>query len=267
LSIDVYDTSKFKKFGKKVLGKEIFSALLPNDFDFIGHSRGCKKCEHCLAEKCKENKYVRIKKGQLISGIIDQATIGEENGSLIRALYAKYEENKGIEILNKIFMLGIEILLRRGFTTAISDTDLPEKVKSKNKTAFDEAFSKVDEFIKKYEDGKLEVLPGMTVEETLEARIIEVLNKVRDKVGDYVIDSVREDNSTMIMVSSGGEGSVLNITQMAACVGQQVMRAKRMQDGYKGRTLTIFRKGDLSPKAKGFVRHGFKKGLSPSEYF
>jgi len=267
ISIGVYNPKKFKKFGSKVTGKEVFSALLPDDFDFIGHSRGCKRCDKCLGEKCKDNAYVRIKKGQLVSGIIDQATIGEENGSLIRALYAKYEENIGIEILNDIFKLGIETLLRRGFTTAISDTDLPEKIKNKNKASVNEAFMKVDAYIKKYKEGRLEILPGMTSEETVEARIIEVLNKVRDKIGEQVIGNTSEHNSTMIMATSGGEGNVLNITQMAACVGQQVMRAKRIQNGYKDRTLTIFKKGDLSPKAKGFVKDGFKKGLNPSEYF
>ncbi|MBU3940481.1 MAG: DNA-directed RNA polymerase subunit A' [Nanoarchaeota archaeon] len=267
MSIGVYNPTKFKKFGANVSGKEVFSALLPDDFDFIGQTRACKRCDKCLADKCKDHAYVRIKKGVMVSGLIDQATIGEENGSLIRALYAKYDENRGIKLLNDIFKLGIEILLRRGFTTAISDTDLPDKIKSKNKAVIDEAFAKVDDYIKKYKENKLEILPGMTAAETVEARIIEVLNKVRDKVGEAVIGNTSEHNSTMIMATSGGEGNVLNITQMAACVGQQVMRAKRVQNGYKDRTLTIFKRGDISPKAKGFVKDGFKKGLNPSEYF
>ena len=54
---------------------------------------------------------------------------------------------------------------------------------------------------------------------------------------------------------------------MAACVGQQAMRGKRIDKGYKNRTLSCFKTGDLTPKARGFIKAGFKKGLSPSEFF
>jgi DNA-directed RNA polymerase subunit A' len=54
---------------------------------------------------------------------------------------------------------------------------------------------------------------------------------------------------------------------MAACVGQQAMRGKRIEKGYSGRTLSCFKKGDLSPSARGFIRDGFKRGLTPKEFF
>jgi DNA-directed RNA polymerase subunit A' len=54
---------------------------------------------------------------------------------------------------------------------------------------------------------------------------------------------------------------------MAACVGQQAMRGKRIEKGYTGRTLSCFKKGDLSPSAKGFIRNSFKRGLAPHEFF
>jgi DNA-directed RNA polymerase subunit A' len=54
---------------------------------------------------------------------------------------------------------------------------------------------------------------------------------------------------------------------MAACVGQQAMRGKRIQKGYRGRTLSCFQRGDLSPSARGFIRSSFKSGMSPAEFF
>jgi DNA-directed RNA polymerase subunit A' len=54
---------------------------------------------------------------------------------------------------------------------------------------------------------------------------------------------------------------------MAACVGQQAMRGKRIEKGYIGRTLSIFKKGDLTSSARGFIRNGFKSGLTPYEFF
>jgi DNA-directed RNA polymerase subunit A' len=71
----------------------------------------------------------------------------------------------------------------------------------------------------------------------------------------------------MVMANSGARGNLLNLAQMAACVGQQAMRGKRIDKGYHGRTLSCFKKGDLSPEAHGFISNGFKTGLNPHEFF
>ena len=71
----------------------------------------------------------------------------------------------------------------------------------------------------------------------------------------------------MIIAESGARGNLLNLAQMAACVGQQAMRGKRIEKGYEQRTLSHFRKGDLSPEAHGFISNGFKTSLTPAEFF
>ena len=110
-NIGVSDFSNLKK-GKTISGKDVFSAVLPNDFDFVGST--------------KTNEDVIIKNGKLTQGFIDKSTIGEDNGTLLRAIYKQYGEDVGLDLLGKVFKLGIEILLRVGFTTSISDTDLPD---------------------------------------------------------------------------------------------------------------------------------------------
>jgi len=210
---------------------------------------------------------VIIKKGQLISGHIDKASIGEENGALIRSLYANYNENIGIEILNRMFKLGIEVLLRKGFTTAISDTDLPERTRNKIESLKLEAENEVDKLISDFKSGKLDATPGFSELDTLEAEIVKVLNRVRNAIGNEVLGIADENNPTIVMSSSGAKGNILNLAQMAACVGQQALRGRRIKKGYLDRTLSIFNTGDLSPKSHGFIRNGFKSGLNPYEFF
>lgn len=62
---------------------------------------------------------------------------------------------------------------------------------------------------------------------------------------------------------------MLNLTQMAACIGQQSVRGERIGRGYTytNRTLPHFKPGDLGAKARGFVRSSYKEGLSPIEFF
>jgi len=251
-SVGVRDFSNLKS--TKVLeGRDIFSAILPKNLNFIGVS--------------KEKKEVIIKNGKLIEGIIDKATIGEDNGTLIRRLHAVYGEQEGIILINRIFRLGVEILLRKGFSSAISDTDLSKEVLAKNKEKLTYAENKVNEVIEEYQKGKLELLPGMDAGNTVETLILRQLNQLRDKVGETVYENVSEDNPTIIMARSGAKGNFLNLAQMSAMVGQQAMGEGRINIGYKYRTLSLFRKGELKPESRGFIKEGYKQGLNPVEFF
>ncbi|MBT3691301.1 DNA-directed RNA polymerase subunit A' [Candidatus Woesearchaeota archaeon] len=254
ISIGIFEKEKFSKFKENVSGSEIFSALLPEGIDFVG--------------KSKDGESVIIKNSLLKKGTIDKVSIGEENGALIRSIYSKYGDEVGINFMSKVFKLGIVTLLELGFTTSISDSDLPPKVLEKNKKEVESAYKKVDELIQEYEGGKLEALPGNTIDETLEIRIVEVLNNVRNNIGKNVNSGIDEENNNSItMARSGAKGNMLNLSMMAACVGQQSMGGKRIKGGYRGRTLSLFKKGDIRPESKGFVDKGYKSGMKPTEYF
>src|SRR3989344_2734672 len=69
------------------------------------------------------------------------------------------------------------------------------------------------------------------------------------------------------MINSGAGGSILNITQMGCVVRQQSLWNRRISFGYTDRTLSFFKKGDLSPEARGFVKSSYISGLKPSEFF
>lgn len=185
---------------------------------------------------------------------------------MLRNIYEKYGSSFTADLLGKISKLGIAVLTRRGFTIGAGDLDLLEETKEEInnaiKKAEDEALRLIDEFYA----GKLQALPGRTVAETLELRILEVLNRARNKSGDIAVRQVRE-SSALTMAKCGSRGNPLNIAQMTAIVGQQALRGKRIETGFKGRTLSYFKRNDLSPKARGFIRNNFKTGLTPSEFF
>jgi len=258
-AIGVDDLSKLSN--KKIIdGKELFSAIIPDDFNFEAHSRLCK-------EKCDNSTHVVIKNGKLISGVMDKNNLGVGSGFLLRNIHKKYGSVKTIDIIEKIFKLGVEVLLRTGFTTGISDSDLPENAKQKINEIMAKAEDEVNNLIKLYHDGKLDAFPGRSVKETLELKILELLNKARNTTGGIVAEYSDKRTHSIIMSDSGARGNILNLAQMAACVGQQAMRGKRIEKGYLSRTLSCFRKDDLSPNAHGFIRNGFKHGLSPHEFF
>ena len=251
-SIGIDNFSRLPK-KEKINGRELISILLPKNFDFIGRS--------------KNKKEVLIKKGELVEGIIDNNSIGDESGDLIREIYAEYGQETTLDFIGKIFRLGIKILLRNGFSTSISDTDLHVEIQEKIEKLLIEAEKNVNQVIEDYKNKKLEILPGKTLRDTLEVRILEILNKTRNKIGDLVAESNDDSNPTIMMARSGARGNILNLAQMAACVGQQALGGQRIKKGYRGRTLSLFKQGDLSASARGFVRGGFKSGLKPYEFF
>jgi|TARA_B100001971_G_C18260680_1_gene586544 DNA-directed RNA polymerase subunit A' len=264
-AIGVTDFSKLPK-KETITGKEIFSVLIPEDFNFTGRARHYDPTLD-KKENIERDAYVQIKDGKLISGIMDRANLGEGSGLLLRNIHKKYGKEFTLDLLGKIFRLGIEVLLKVGFTTVISDTDLPEDAKTKVQETLDNARKEVENLIDLYKNNKLETFPGKTLRETLELKILEALNKARNETGALVSKHSDKKTHTIVMADSGARGNLLNLAQMAACVGQQAMRGKRIEKGFKGRTLSCFKKNDLSPEAHGFISNGFKTGLNPHEFF
>ena len=62
------------------------------------------------------------------------------------------------------------------------------------------------------------------------------------------------------------QGSVINVSQMVACVGQQIISGHRVPDGFQDRSLPHFPKKSKEPPSKGFVRNSFYSGLTPTEF-
>jgi len=251
-AIGVEDFSKLPR-KENVNGREVFSVLIPDDFNFTG--------------KTKQDEEVVIKNGKLIEGYLDRSNLGEGSGLLLRNIHQKYGKEFAIDLIGKIFRLGIEVLLVTGFTCALSDTDLPENARLKLQETLSNAKKEVEHLISMFKDNKLDSFPGKSLEETLELRILELLNKARNETGQIVADFADKNSNTMIMAKSGARGNLLNLAQMAACVGQQSMRGKRIAKGFQDRTLSAFKKNDLSPEARGFIGNGFKAGLGPTEFF
>jgi DNA-directed RNA polymerase subunit A' len=236
-----------------VSGKEIFSCLMPKDFEFMGKSRDGSK--------------VNIQHGKIKEGFLDSANLGSGSGLMIRNIHKKYGSKKALEILGTMFRLGVKTLLMHGFTAAFSDTDLKHENEEEIQTVLREAEHKVDALIEVYKKGELDAFPGRTLEETLEIKILETLNKARNDAGRVVSKSLDRTKNTLIMSISGARGNIINLAQMAAVVGQQALRGKRIDKGYKERTLSCFAKGDLRSGPRGFIRNSFRHGLTPQEFF
>ncbi len=249
-------------------GKQIFSMLFPKGLNLTFEAKICENCARCTKEECEIDAYVVIQDGQLLHGVMDARSYKAlDRCEVLDRIVKDYGTTAAREFLDRATKLSIAAAAMLGFTTSIDDEDIPPEAKERINEVLEDAQGKVNKLIKIYNAGELEPLPGRSLRETLEMRIMEVLAESRDRTGEIAEKYLGLNNHAVIMARIGARGSMLNLTQMAACVGQQSVRGERPSRGYRGRTLPHFKLGDLGAEARGFVSSSYKDGLTPLEFF
>ena len=268
----------FKDKGEMWTGKELFSLLLPNDLN-LSYSAEISKCPVVYPA---EDATVVIKNGILEQGVIDESAYGSFSGKILDKIVKEYGPGRAKEFLDRSTDLAICGIMKTGITTSLNDEEIPEEAQDRINEHLDKKMAEVDKLVESYEEGYLQALPGRSLEETLEMKIMQVLGEARDMSGsiaeNYLTLGKQSDddsydhvmaveNHSVVMARTGARASMLNLTQITACVGQQAVRGGRIERGYINRTLPHFKKGELGAKAKGFVHSSYKSGLDPIEFF
>ncbi len=251
---------------KKLTGKDIVSTVIPAEVNMRFKANICKQCARCQKEKCKHEGMVIIKKGQLLSGVLDKSAIGAFKGKIINKINTLGDNEKLKNFIDDMGRIGTAYLMKRGLTIGISDLDLPDSVMKEIEKEIQKAESRANKLVTKLGEHSLKILPGMTEKESLEAQMLNTLANGLNEVSKTVIKNIKYSD-IIAMTESGSKGSNINTTQMSACVGSETILGQRIQRGYMGRTLPHFREGDLSTASHGFVARGFKAGLLPYEFF
>ncbi|MBQ7928142.1 MAG: DNA-directed RNA polymerase subunit A' [Methanobrevibacter sp.] len=268
----------FKDKGDKWTGKELFSLLLPNDLN-LSYSAEISKCPVVFPA---EDATVVIKNGILEQGVIDESAYGSFSGKILDKIVKEYGPGRAKEFLDRSTDLAICGIMKTGITTSLNDEEIPQEAQDRINEHLNKKMEEVDMLVQSYEEGYLQALPGRSLEETLEMKIMQVLGEARDMSGSIAenyltmgkqspedpYDHVMAvENHSVVMARTGARASMLNLTQITACVGQQAVRGGRIERGYLNRTLPHFKKGELGAKAKGFVHSSYKSGLDPIEFF
>jgi len=251
------------EYKDKYSGRQLFSLFLPKNFNYRLTSKWSK------AKGVKSDKDdVLVKNGELMSGVIDKASIGaEEPDTILHRIAKDYGTDVARSFLNSILRLLRVYISSIGFSYGFDDLELTEESRKEIQQVIEKAYSNVNELFRKYEKGELDVMKGLRPEEVLEQRIMTELSHARESSGRVVERSLPDTNPGIIMAKTGARGSSLNLGQMMAVVGQQSVRGKRINRGYYHRALAHFPQRDKNPDAYGFVKSNYRDGLNPIEFF
>ncbi|ODV80533.1 DNA-directed RNA polymerase III subunit C1 [Suhomyces tanzawaensis NRRL Y-17324] len=255
-------------------GKQVFSLLIkPNKKSKVVINLDAKNKTYIAPAKGLPNEmspndgFVIIRGSNILSGLMDKSTLGDgKKHSVFYTILRDYGPDEAANAMNRMAKLCARFLGNRGFSIGINDVTPGIELKKKKELMVEQAYLKCDELIDLYNRGKLETQPGCNEEQTLEAKIGGLLSKVREEVGDVCIRELDPLNAPLIMATCGSKGSTLNVSQMVAVVGQQIIAGNRVPDGFQDRSLPHFTKNSKTPQSKGFVRNSFYSGLTPPEF-
>ncbi|MFA5108636.1 MAG: DNA-directed RNA polymerase subunit A' [Candidatus Micrarchaeia archaeon] len=241
-------------------GKILFSTMLPSELSCSFKSKFRRK--KADGSDHQDNNIV-IKNGIILSGALDDKALDQ---ILQRIVHLKGTA-AARDFLDRAGRMELEVITKHGFSVSLSNYSLPPDAAEQIDKLQDTMRREIESVITQYKNKTLDRMPGRSLKETLEDRIMELTSKARDASGGVVERNLGYDNTSIIMASIGARGSLLNAIQMASMVGQQAIRSKRPSRGYRGRVLPHYPKGDKGALARGFVFSSFRKGLSATEFF
>jgi DNA-directed RNA polymerase beta' subunit len=218
---------------------------------------------------CPRDGFLIVRDSQLLCGVLDKSVLGAsgQKNNLFHVLLRDISPEDSARCMTRLARLCARYIGELGFSIGIDDVT-PSPALAAQKSAlvargYEECLSLIDKFNRR----DLPAQPGCSVEETLEAKLTGELGSLRQRAGEMCIEALPQYNSPLIMAQCGSKGSLINISQMIAIVGQQQVGGIRIQDGFDERTLPHFHRLSREPAAKGFVANSFNSGLTPTEFF
>ena len=198
---------------------------------------------------------------------MDKATVGDgKKQSVFGVILRDYGPDAAVASMNRLAKTCARWLSNQGFSLGIGDVTPGQHLRETKDKNVEIAYRQCRDLIELAKRGKLENLPGCDQEQTLESKISGVLSSVRSDVGEICMTELSRHNAALLMSVCGSKGSKINVAQMVACVGQQIISGSRVPNGFQDRSLPHFPKKSKDPPSKGFVRNSFFSGLEPTEF-
>lgn len=217
---------------------------------------------------CDQDGFVAFRKGELISGNLGKKTLGGDSKSgLFYALIRDFGAPEATRCMSRLAKLTSRFLGERGFSIGIDDVTPSPRMLNIKKVILEAGQKQAAEQITLYNTGRIKLKPGCDALQSLESEVNGILGKIRENCGKEAQSALNHRNAPLCMAQCGSKGSLLNISQMIACLGQQSVGGSRIQNGFVNRTLPHFPVNSLTPEAKGFVANSFFSGLTATEFF
>jgi DNA-directed RNA polymerase II subunit RPB1 len=247
---------------QKWTGRQVLSSIIPKN---ITLKRPNKNFDDKKVND--DDNFVKIENGEIIQGTLDKTIYQDRTTGLVHAIVNECNNEEVRMFFDNTQKIICDWLVTSGFSVGISDLIIDADTTSKIRNIIREMKVNVYDTIKNIHEGKFENNSLNKNNDFFEGKVNNMLNSTRNSVGELALQKISDSNRMMNMVKSGSKGSILNVSQMVGCLGQQNVDGKRIAYGFDERTLPHYIKFDDGPDSHGFVESSFITGLSPQEFF
>jgi DNA-directed RNA polymerase II subunit RPB1 len=218
-------------------------------------------------DAASSNNVLEIENGKYIRGQAEKGVFASGTKGILNRVCNDFGNMACADYIDDLQQVITEYMKTSAFSVGISDLvsnrDTTEQIARMIRSKMEE----VHNITNKVHLGIMENNSGRSNIAEFETQVGNVLNNTTDQTGKIAVENLNSDNRFVMIVKSGSKGSMLNISQMISCVGQQSIDGKRVPYGFDSRTLPHFHKYDDSPGARGFVKNSYISGLTAPELF
>jgi len=213
------------------------------------------------------NNVLEIENGKYIRGQAEKGVFASGTKGILNRVCNDFGNMACAKYIDDLQRVITEYMKTSAFSVGISDLVSNKNTSDRIAAMIASKMDEVQNITDKVHLGIMENNTGRSNYAEFETQVGNVLNDTTGQTGKIAVDSLNSDNRFVMIVKSGSKGSMLNISQMISCVGQQSIDGKRVPYGFDNRTLPHFRKYDDSPGARGFVKNSYISGLTAPELF
>ncbi|PKI82389.1 hypothetical protein MVES_003713 [Malassezia vespertilionis] len=272
-------------------GKQVISTILlnvkPPHVPGLNLDSKAKVAGRYWGPSHKEEEIVRVRDGEMLTGVLDKAQIGASAYGLIHSVYEIFgAENAGrmLSILSRLFTAWLQ---HNAFSCRMDDLLLSAEGDSMRRDLLEkgadcglEAAVKNVGLEGKPNDSDTNYNLRLRLEEvlrddiklaSLDADMMSASNKLTSAVinaciPDGLLRKFPENNMQMMAVT-GAKGSAVNVSSISCLLGPQALEGRRVPVMVSGKTLPSFKAFDTAARAGGFVANRFLTGIAPQEYY
>jgi DNA-directed RNA polymerase II subunit RPB1 len=256
------NTDALREAGNKITNFDILSQIL---------SPITMKYKTKLFDEAEEyensNNVLEIRNGKYIRGQLEKSVLGSSTKGIIHRICNDFGNMPAANFIDDLQNVVTEYMKSSSFSVGISDLIANKKTQDSIIQIITSQKQEVQSLIEKVHLGIFENATANTNMAEFEQSVNNILNKATEQSGKIGRKSLSKDNRFLMIVESGSKGSLINISQMISCLGQQNVDGKRIQYGFDSRTLPHFSKFDDSPNARGFIENSYISGLTAPELF
>jgi DNA-directed RNA polymerase II subunit RPB1 len=207
---------------------------------------------------------VEIKNGQLLSGVLDKATIGQRKaGSLFHKITHLYGPRKSNAVVYAMQQMAESFIAQYGSTVHLGDFLVSPDAQKAIQCQTENLIARSIQFHDEYRLGECVPPLDMTAAEFHERQQLEILQLVEHKA---IITADLDINKNNLKHANEkcGKGDPKNTEATLAAVGQQSIRGERLGAG-SWRASAYYPYFSSDPRSRGFIASPYIRGLTVPE--